>query len=106
MVLPFLDDSFKGIDTLQLEDARAGQGWRRRTRRARMCLLRCSLATASSMVFKDGEVAYFHSVLEIRGAVERWLGDLETHMRSTLKTILEGALDTAVAWESGDLDAS
>ena len=55
--------------------------------------------TAIAMVAKDGETVPLKDPFQMRGAVERWLGDLGTMMRETLAGVLDVALDTAANWE-------
>jgi len=53
---------------------------------------------AKGMFSKEGEYVPFHTVFEIKGAVENYLNDLEVMMQHTLRNILEDAKTTADNW--------
>ena len=57
------------------------------------------MEAAQSMISKDNEKVAFHSVFEMKGAVEHWLNELVRSMQTTLRLVLSQSMSDAIAWD-------
>ncbi len=81
-VVPYLADCYDSLSDLVFKDAQKENPH-----------------IASAMIAGDGETVPFPYNFEIKDSVEDWLNKLTDMQALTLKTVLRGAIDTAVNWE-------
>jgi len=80
-VAEYLGDVFDGVKTLDFsKDPTTGR-------------------VGCGHIAKDGEVVKWYTDIQLYGAVESYLGNLEQHLRTQLREILEHARTAAELWE-------